>query len=150
MKKFKITLAGLDEQIVPKWVTQEFVNNDINFVVYECKTREDLAKYGGDADVIWLFGGSKILKAENFSVIPRCGAVIRSGSGTDNVAVTEATRLGIIVSNTPGAISHDVAEHAIGLLFTIVRQIVSQDRGVRRAYGMLSWLTQDSIYKVKL
>ena len=55
MKIFKITLVGLDEQIVPKWVTQRFVNNEINLVVYECKTREDLAKYGGDTDVVWLF-----------------------------------------------------------------------------------------------
>jgi D-3-phosphoglycerate dehydrogenase len=57
---------------------------------------------------------------------------VRSGSGTDNIPVKEATALGIIVANTPEAISDSVSNHAIGLLFAIMRQIVVQDRAVRR------------------
>ena len=132
MEKFKITLAGLDDQTVPDWVSQEMVNNNIEFVVHECKTKNELAKYCGDADLVWLFGGSEILTANNLDAIPKCGAIIRSGSGTDNVAVSEATKLGILVANTPDATSGNVSDHAIGLLFSIIRQITAQDRRVRQ------------------
>ena len=48
--------------------------------------------------------------------MPQCRAILRTGTGTDNIPVAEATRLGIIVANTPEATMHQVAEHAIGLL----------------------------------
>jgi D-3-phosphoglycerate dehydrogenase len=80
---------------------------------------------------VWVFGSHKCLYAENLDVIPRCGAILRTGSGTDNIPVTEATALGIVVANTPQAISDTVADHTIALLFAVVRQIVVQDRAVR-------------------
>ena len=64
--------------------------------------------------------------------LDRCGAILRSGSGTDNIPIDEATRLGIVVANTPESHAHAVAEHAIGLLFSVVRQIAAQDRAVRQ------------------
>src|SRR5262249_24061788 len=44
----------------------------------------------------------------------------------------DATRLGIVVANTPEATVHQVAEHAIGLMFAVIRQIAAQDRLVRQ------------------
>ena len=58
--------------------------------------------------------------------------ILRTGTGTDNIPVAEATRLGIVVANTPEATMHQVAEHAIGLLFAVIRQIARQDRLVRQ------------------
>jgi len=55
--------------------------------------------------VIWLFGGSRILQGGNLDAVPRCRAVLRTGSGTDNVPVEEATRRQIVVANTPEAMS---------------------------------------------
>ena len=51
--------------------------------------------------------------------------------GTDSLHVEESTCLGIIVANTPESTTDAIAEHAIGLLFAVVRQIVVQDRAVR-------------------
>jgi D-3-phosphoglycerate dehydrogenase len=45
--------------------------------------------------------------------------------------VEEATRLGIIVANTPEAVADDVAEHTIGLLLAVLHQIALHDRDVR-------------------
>jgi D-3-phosphoglycerate dehydrogenase len=131
MRRFKVALAALDGQTVPGWVPEELAQAGIDLVVRECRTDEDLAGHAGDADVVWLFGGSRVLTADNLALLPRCGAIVRTGSGTDNVPVEAATRLGIVVANTPDALTEAVSDHAIGLLFAALRRIAAQDRAVR-------------------
>jgi phosphoglycerate dehydrogenase-like enzyme len=53
------------------------------------------------------------------------------GTGTDNVDLKTAAELGITVTNTPGANALAVAEHAVALMFSLVRQIPLLDREVR-------------------
>jgi D-3-phosphoglycerate dehydrogenase len=77
-------------------------------------------------------GGSRVITAQVLPLLPQCRAILRTGTGTDNIPVAEATRLGIIVANTPEATMHQVAEHAIGLLFAVIRQIARQDSLVRQ------------------
>jgi D-3-phosphoglycerate dehydrogenase len=125
---FKVALVGMDGKAVPDWVYAEMQRAKIDFAFKQCKTREELAAVGGDADVIWVFGNHDSVYKENLDVLKRCGAIIRTGSGTDNIPVAEATELGIIVANTPEAAGDTVADHAIGLLFAVTRQIVAQDR----------------------
>jgi D-3-phosphoglycerate dehydrogenase / 2-oxoglutarate reductase len=145
---FKVALVGLDSQTVPDSVVTGLAAQAINLVVHECENREDLAQWGGDADVVWVFGSSRCLHGqmspEELSILPKCGAIIRTGSGTDNVPVKAATRLGIVVANTPDALNDAVSDHAIGLLFAVVRQIALQDRNVRnriwdRTRGYPNW-----------
>jgi D-3-phosphoglycerate dehydrogenase len=64
--------------------------------------------------------------------LPRCGAILRTGSGTDNVPVEEATKAGILVANTPEALTEAVSDHVIALLFALLRQVAVQDRTLRR------------------
>jgi D-3-phosphoglycerate dehydrogenase len=131
MRGFKVALVGLDGQEVPDWVTARLRDEDIDLVARECLTDEDLARYAADADVVWLFGGSRVLTARNLALLERCGAIMRTGSGTDNVPVDAATQRGILVANTPDAAADAVSDHAIGLLFAALRQIAVQDRTVR-------------------
>src|SRR5262249_22304004 len=126
-----VALVALDGQTVPDWVPTELTQKGIALVVHECLTDEDLAQYAAGADVVWLFGGSKVVKAGNLGLLPRCGAIVRTGSGTDNVPVEAATRLGIVVANTPNATVEAVSDHAIGLLFAVLRRIAVQDHAVR-------------------
>lgn len=133
MTPFKVALVGgLQAEGVPGWVSERLAQAGIAFVARNCKSRAELAELAGDADVVWSFGDHECLYAENLDVIPRCGVILRTGSGTDNIPVKEATQLGIIVANTPEAISDAVSNHAIGLLFAVIRQIVVQDRALRR------------------
>src|SRR5919201_1935551 len=111
MARFKVALVALDEQKVPEWVPAKFAQEGIEFVVQECTSREELARLAGDADVVWVFGTHYCLYPENLDVIPRCGGIIRTGSGTDNIPVEEATRRGIVVANTPDALSDSVSDH---------------------------------------
>jgi D-3-phosphoglycerate dehydrogenase len=131
MSRFKVALVGLDGQVVPDWVTARLRKEGIDLVVRECQTDADLAQYAVDADVVWLFGGSRVLTAANLALLERCGAIVRTGSGTDNVPVEAATQRGILVANTPDAAADAVSDHAIGLMFAALRQIAVQDRVVR-------------------
>ena len=128
---FKVALVGFEGHSVPKWVRQELADAGIEFVAHECQSEQEFQEYGGDADLVWVFGGNRI-KAEVLRLFPRCGAIIRSGSGTDNIPVAAATERGIIVANTPEALADPVSNHAIGLLLAVVHRIAIQDRAVRQ------------------
>jgi D-3-phosphoglycerate dehydrogenase len=132
---FKVALVGLDGQIVPDWVVSGLAEQGIDLVVHECQTHQELAQWAGDAEVVWVFGSSRCLHGqmspEELSILRTCGAIIRTGSGTDNVPVKAATKLGIVVANTPDALNDAVSDHAIGLLFALIRQIPLQDRNMR-------------------
>jgi len=131
LERLKVALVDLDGQTVPDWVSESLKREGIELIVQQCGTREHLAEHAQDAEVIWLFGGSRILMGGNLDVLRRCWAIVRTGSGTDNVPVDEATRRGIVVANTPAALSDGVSDHVIALLMSLVRRIPKLDRAVR-------------------
>jgi len=53
----------------------------------------------------------------------RLKAIARAGVGTDNIDKEAATRLGIVVMNTPGGNTISTAEHAITLMLALSRNI---------------------------
>lgn len=61
----------------------------------------------------------------------RLQVIGRYGIGVDNIAVEEATRLGIPVTNVPAYCLDEVAEHALALLLTFARGVHVYDRAVR-------------------
>ena len=129
-KRPKVALVHLDGETLPDWVRPSLEKEGIDFVVHDCKTREELATHAGDADVVWLFGGSLILNG-NLDAVPRCRGIVRTGSGTDNLPVEEATRRGIVIADTPGAVSDGVSDHLIALLFAVIRRVAELDRAIR-------------------
>lgn len=149
---FKVALVGgIPDGEVPAWVNERLEQAGIDFVARNCVSRQQLAEIAGDADVVWTLGSHECLYAENLDVLTRCAVILRTGSGTDNVPVQEATDLGIIVANTPEAVSDAVSDHAIGLLFTIIRQIVVQDQAMRRGLwdrylGWPNWHLHDQTF----
>ena len=54
-------------------------------------------------------------------------AIARAGVGVDNIDVPAATRLGIVVMNTPGGNTVSAAEHTIALMMALSRQIAPAD-----------------------
>ena len=140
MNNFKVALADLNDEVVPDWVSDALAREGIDLVFQHCTTQEELLWLAGDADVVWLKGGSRVITAGCLQELPRCGAILRTGSGTDNVPVEEATRLGILVAHTPDAHSDEVSDHAIALLLAVVRQVARQDRGMRAG----RWLETDA------
>jgi D-3-phosphoglycerate dehydrogenase len=76
-----------------------------------------------------------IARADNLKVIGRAGV------GIDNVDVEAATRRGIVVANAPESTVISAAEHTIGLLVALTRNIpqahaaLKQGRWERKTYG---------------
>jgi len=53
----------------------------------------------------------------------RLKAIARAGVGTDNIDLETATRLGIVVMNTPGGNTLSTAEHTIALMLALSRNV---------------------------
>src|SRR5947207_5349543 len=98
--RLRVALVHLDGKDVPDWVPRRLEQEGVAFSYRDCTTRAELADAAHEADVVWLFGGSRVMQG-NLDVVPRCWAILRTGSGTDNVPVEEATKRGIVVANTP-------------------------------------------------
>ena len=62
---------------------------------------------------------------------PRLQVIGRYGIGVDNIAVAEATRLGIPVTNVPAYCVDEVAEHVLALVLAHERSICRFDAAVR-------------------
>ena len=57
----------------------------------------------------------------------RLKAIARAGVGVDNIDVPSATRLGIVVMNTPGGNTVSAAEHTVALMMCLARQVAAGD-----------------------
>jgi D-3-phosphoglycerate dehydrogenase / 2-oxoglutarate reductase len=62
---------------------------------------------------------------------PRLKVIGRAGTGVDNVDVGAATRRGIVVANAPGSNMVAAAEHAVGLLLAVARNIPQANAALR-------------------
>ena len=100
----------------------------------------DLAETIGRYDAIIVRSATKvtadlIARANNLKVIGRAGV------GIDNVDVEAATRRGIVVANAPESTVTSAAEHTVGLLVALARNIpqahaaLKQGRWERSAWG---------------
>jgi D-3-phosphoglycerate dehydrogenase len=89
----------------------------------------DLAPLLAQADA-WIAGTGPITEA-HLAVAPRLRIVARYGVGVDAVDLAAAARHGILVTNTPGANSGAVADHAIALLLAALRGVAAGDKRVR-------------------
>jgi lactate dehydrogenase-like 2-hydroxyacid dehydrogenase len=77
-------------------------------------------------------GGGTVIGAAEMDALPDLRAVANFGVGYDNVDVEEATRRGIVVSNTPDVLTDAVADLAVALVLDVLRQVSAADRFVRR------------------
>ncbi|MBI4144754.1 D-glycerate dehydrogenase [Candidatus Woesearchaeota archaeon] len=69
--------------------------------------------------------------AEVYDQNPRLKIVANYAVGFDNIDLAEATKRGVLVTNTPGAQTESVAEHAIGLMMVLGKRIREADAFMR-------------------
>src|ERR1700736_1631033 len=72
-----------------------------------------------------------IVSATAIAASPQLKIVARLGVGIDNIAVDEATKRGIWVTNVPDYSVEEVSDHAVGFALAWTRGIVFFDREVR-------------------
>ena len=66
-------------------------------------------------------------------------AVCNCAVGYNNIDVTEATKRGIFVTNTPGILTETTADCAFALMMTIARRIVEGDKNIRAKKWVKAW-----------
>jgi D-3-phosphoglycerate dehydrogenase len=100
----------------------------------------DLAETLGRYDAIVIRSATK-MTAALIERGDRLKVIGRAGVGIDNVDVEAATRRGIVVANAPESTVVSAAEHTIGLLVAMTRNIpqahaaLKQGRWERKSYG---------------
>ena len=82
----------------------------------------ELSERIGDYDAILIRSATKLTR-ELLERAPRLKVIGRAGVGVDNVDVEAATRRGIVVANAPESTVVSAAEHTIGLLVALSRNI---------------------------
>jgi phosphoglycerate dehydrogenase-like enzyme len=91
---------------------------------------ERLAPLLRDFDAI--IGSTDEYSAALIGACPRLKVIARCGVGLDSVDISAATSAGVIVTNTPGAMTEAVADYAFALMLALARRIVEGDATMRR------------------
>jgi len=84
--------------------------------------REKLLPALADADAVIVRSATQI-DAEAIAAGSRLRVVARAGVGLDNIDVEAATKAGVMVVNAPASNIVSAAEHAVGLLLALARNI---------------------------
>jgi D-3-phosphoglycerate dehydrogenase len=71
------------------------------------------------------------VSARAVGLSPNLRIIGRLGVGLDNIAVDEATRRGIWVTNVPDYCFEEVADHSVGMLLSFTRGLMHFDREVK-------------------
>ena len=71
--------------------------------------------------------------------LPNLKVIAQYAVGYDNIDVKEATKRGIIVTNTPGVLTETTADLAWALIMAVARRIVEADRFVRDRKWNVAW-----------
>jgi phosphoglycerate dehydrogenase-like enzyme len=104
---------------------------EVQIYLDKAKNREELIERIKEAEVVINIRAYTHLSGEVLTLCRNLRLISIWGTGTDNVDLESARKLGITVTNTPGANALSVAEHTIAILLSLARQIPSLDREVR-------------------
>jgi len=109
-------------------------------------TREELLEKVKGRDGILCLLADKI-DAEVFEAAKGTKGFANYAIGYDNIDVREATKRGILISNTPGVLTDATAEMAWVLLFTVSRRVIESDKFMRsgqwKGWGPLQFIGDD-------
>ena len=83
------------------------------------------------ADATAWIAGTGPVSAAHLDAAPNLQIVARYGVGVEAVDLAAAAARGVLVTNTPGANTGAVADHAVALALAALRGVVAGDRGVR-------------------
>jgi hypothetical protein len=92
-----------------------------------------IAAQGGIIDVV-VTSGLIGISAEEMDQMPNLKFVHSFASGYESVDVAAAKARGIMVAHMPGTMAFSVAEHAMGLMISITRGFIHNDRIARHTH----------------
>lgn len=87
------------------------------------------------------------INSETFNAVPTAKIFANYAVGFNNIDVPEAKKRGIAITNTPGALTNTVAEHAMALILAATTRTAEGDRFVRagkyKGWGPMMLLGMD-------
>lgn len=117
---FKILIA---DKLAQEGVDLLNSMDDVRAVVQTGMSEDELAGVIGDYDGVIVRSASTI-SAKVLANPGKLKGIARAGVGVDNIDITEATKKGIIVMNTPGGNTQSTAEHTLALMLAMSRNVV--------------------------
>ncbi len=104
---------------------------DVEFHAIDTATQADVIEEFGDVDAIIDRLTAVEYDAKVLDSLSACRVIARCGTGVDVYDAAGAAERGIYLVNVPEFCSDEVAEHALGLLLGLQRNIVGYDRALR-------------------
>src|SRR5213592_1600749 len=92
---------------------------------------DELTAWIGDYDALVVRSETKVT-APIIEAAGKLQIIGRAGVGVDNIDVPAATRHGIVVVNAPTGNTISAAEHTVGLMLALARNIPQADASLRR------------------
>lgn len=120
-----IVLDKISEDGLALLEAAEGIEYEVCTGLKDADLRQALAEFDGAI----CRSGVKIT-AESLEGNRRLKAIVRAGVGTDNIDRQAATRLGIVVMNTPGGNTISTAEHAFALMLALSRNIAAANQSL--------------------
>ena len=148
MKDVQILLPGAMTPLVVEGVSSAFT---VHHLQKDADREAFLRKHGDEIRGIASTGSHGPIGQALFDKLPKLEIVSHFGVGYDNVDVVEAGRRGIVVTNTPGVLTDEVADLTLGLLIATVRELPRAEQHVRsgewrkRAYPLTATLRSRSV-----
>jgi len=105
---------------------------DISFLQYECETEQELIEFCSGADAV--IPAFAPLTERVLDHLPSCVIVAFMSTGFDSVDMAAATRRGIVVTNVSGYCTAEVADHTMGFLIGLGRNITRLNHSVREGH----------------
>jgi D-3-phosphoglycerate dehydrogenase len=105
-------------------------------------SREELFRRIGDAELIINIRSSVTFPEDVLKALPKLKLISLWGTGTDNVDLKAAARLGVTVTNTPGVSAYAMAEHALALMLATARSIPQIDAATKAGGWPRGFVTQ--------
>jgi D-3-phosphoglycerate dehydrogenase len=99
-----------------------------------------------DVDAVIVRSATRI-DAEALAHAPNLRVVARAGVGLDNVDVDAATKAGVMVVNAPSSNIVSAAEHAVGLLLSVVRHVPQAMASLKAGEWKRSQFTGAELYQ---
>ncbi len=117
------TIPSIAEEMLVKAGYEVDVNRE-NKILSQEELLTALSKKPYDAVLPLL---TNQINASVFDAVPTAKIFANYAVGYNNIDVAEATKRGITITNTPGALTDSVAEHTVGLILSLSLRIVESD-----------------------
>ncbi|PIN84646.1 MAG: 2-hydroxyacid dehydrogenase [Candidatus Diapherotrites archaeon CG11_big_fil_rev_8_21_14_0_20_37_9] len=125
-KKFKLYITDYFRRNIK--LDPKLLGKDIEVKLLQQPDEKKLFPEIEDADA--LIVDKTLITAYTLEKLTKCKIIARFGIGYDNVDIKSAGKNGIYVCNCPDFCHEEVADHAVGLMLSMTRNIVGYNNGL--------------------